>query len=133
MVQLGNKNLSGRVIDGAIRVHKALGPGFLESVYESALCIELAAMGIAFERQKPITLYYRNVAVGEHRLDIVVEGKLLVELKAVRALEDIFFVVGRSQMKAAGIADGLILNFHSMPLTIRRIAPEQLTPTFQSS
>lgn len=133
MADLGNRDLSGRVIDCAIRVHKALGPGYLESVYESALCVELDAMGISHERQKPIKLYYRDVAVGEHRLDILVEGRLLVELKAVRALEDIFFVVGRSQMKAAGIADGLILNFHSMPLTIRRIAPEHFPSTFLSS
>ena len=57
---------------------------------------------------------------------MLVDRKLLVELKAVRELEDIFFVIGRSQMKAAGIKDGLILNFQSMPLTIRRIAPEQI-------
>lgn len=133
MAELGNKELSGRVIEAAIRVHKTLGPGFLESVYESALCVELAAQGIAFERQKVVKLFYRDVVVGEHRLDIVVESKLLVELKAVQAIEDIFFVVGRSQMKAAGLNDGLLLNFHSMPLTIRRIAPEQLSVPFQSS
>ncbi|MCW5548852.1 MAG: GxxExxY protein [Opitutaceae bacterium] len=133
MAELGNKDLSGRVIDAAIRVHKALGPGFIESVYESALCVELRVQGLAFERQKAIKLFYRDTEVGEHRLDILVEGKLLVELKAVKAIEDIFFVIGRSQMKAAGIADGLILNFHTMPLTIRRIAPEQSEGSFQSS
>ena len=133
MAELGNKDLSGRVIDAAIRVHKALGPGFIESVYETALCIELKAQGIAFERQKSIKLYYRESEIGEHRLDILVGGKLLVELKAVKALEDIFFVVGRSQMKAAGIADGIILNFYSMPLTVRRIAPEHPLPSSQSS
>jgi GxxExxY protein len=133
MAELGNKDLSGRVIDAAIRVHKALGPGFIESVYESALCVELRVQGLAFERQKAIKLFYRDTEVGEHRLDILVEGKLLVELKAVKAIEDIFFVIGRSQMKAAGITDGLILNFHTMPLTIRRIAPEQSEGSFQSS
>ena len=133
MAELGNRDLSGRVIEAAIRVHRALGPGFLESVYESALCVELRAQGIAFERQKTIKLLYRDVEVGEHRLDILVEEKLLVELKAVAAIEDIFFVVGRSQMKAAKITDGIILNFHSMPLAVRRIAPENLTSGFQSS
>jgi GxxExxY protein len=126
MGELGNKDLSGRVNEAAIRVHKALGPGFIESVYETALCVELQAQGIAFERQKSIKLFYRDAEIGEHRLDILVEQKLLVELKAVKALEDIFFVIGRSQMKAAGIADGLILNFYSMPLMIRRIAPEHV-------
>ncbi len=133
MAELGNKDLSWRVIQAAIAVHKALGPGFLESVYESALCVELHAEGITYERQKPIKMFYRDVEVGEHRLDILVERKLLVELKAVREIEDIFFVVGRAQMKAAGINDGIILNFHSMPLTIRRIAPEQSSSSFQSS
>lgn len=123
MAELGNKELSGRVIEAAIAVHQSLGPGFIESVYESALCVELTARGIAFERQKTIKIHHRQVEVGEHRLDILIEGCLLVELKAVKEIEDIFFVIGRSQMKAAGIRDGLILNFASMPLTIKRIGP----------
>ena len=123
MVELGHRELSGRVIEAAIAVHAALGPGFIESVYESALCIELAARGIAFERQKVVPISYREHEVGQHRLDLVVERVLLVELKAVTALEDIFFAVGRSQMRAGGIADGIILNFAAMPLTIKRIGP----------
>jgi GxxExxY protein len=123
MIELGNKELSGRVIEAAIAVHTALGPGFLESVYENALGVELAARSIRFEQQKVISIYHRDRLVGEHRLDLLVEGVLLVELKAVSALDDIFFVVGRSQMKSAGIRDGLILNFATMPLTIKRIGP----------
>jgi GxxExxY protein len=123
MAELGNKELSSKVIEAAIAVHQSLGPGFIESVYERALCVELVARGIAFEQQKTIRVYHRGVEVGEHRLDVLVEGCLLVELKAVKELEDIFFVIGRSQMKAAGIRDGLILNFASMPLTIKRIGP----------
>lgn len=123
MAELGNKELSSRVIEAAIAVHTALGPGFIESVYEKALCVELAARGIRFEQQKVIKILYREVEVGEHRLDLLVEECLLVELKAVKDIEDIFYVIGRSQMKAAGIRDGLILNFASMPLTIKRIGP----------
>lgn len=123
MNAIGHKDLSGRVIEAAIAVHAALGPGFIESVYENALCVELTARGIRFEQQKVIALHHRDIPVGEHRLDLLVERILLVELKAARALEDIFFVIGRSQMKAAGIRDGLILNFASMPLTIKRIGP----------
>lgn len=133
MADLGHRELSSRVIDAAIAVHEALGPGFLESVYEAALCIELSKRGVAFERQKVVKLQYRGEIVGEHRLDVVVEGKLLVELKAVREIEDIFFVIGRSQMKAAGLSDGLLLNFYSMPLTIRRIASERLASETPSS
>ena len=111
MTELGNEELSKRVIGAAIAVHTALGPGFIESVYENAMAVELAARGIAFEQQKVIAIQHRGVGVGEHRLDLLVEGALLVELKAVSALEDIFFAIGRSQMKAMGIRDGLILNF----------------------
>ena len=121
MVELGHKDLSARVIEAAIAVHSALGPGFIESVYENALCVELAARGIEFEQQKIVKILHRGVEVGEHRLDLLVEGCMLIELKAVKEIEDIFFTIGRSQMKAAGIRDGLILNFAAMPLTIKRI------------
>lgn len=123
MAELGHRELSGRVIEAAIAVHAALGPGFIESVYEKALSVELTARGIQFEQQKVIRVFHRNVEVGEHRLDLLVKGVLLVELKAVSAIEDIFFVIARSQMKAAAIRDGIILNFASIPLTIKRVGP----------
>ena len=120
MTELGNKDLSGRVIEAAIKVHQTLGPGFLESVYENALCIEFKNRGLRFERQKSVKLFYE----GEHRLDLLVEGCLLIELKAVKAIEDVFFAIGRSYMKAISVDDGLLLNFASMPLGIRRIGRE---------
>jgi len=123
MGELGNKELSGRVIEAAIAVHKALGPGFLESVYENALCVELKRAGLRFEQQKPVDIIYLGEVVGQHPLDLLVEGLLLVGLKAVSALEDVFIAIARAQMRAAGIADGLILNFASMPLTIKRVGP----------
>ena len=128
MGELGNKELSGRVIDAAIKVHQALGPGFVESVYEKALCWELTRRGVAFECQKTVKLFYEGAEVREHRLDLFVEGKLVVELKAVSALEDVFFAIGRSYMKAVGVQDGLILNFAAMALEIRRIGRERLAP-----
>lgn len=123
MAELGNKELSGRGLEAARAVHQSRGPGFLESVHESASCVELEARGLSFERQKSIEGHHRPVEVGEHRLDVLVEGCLWAGLKARKPVEDIFFSIGRSQMKAAGIRDGLILNFGSMPLTIKRIGP----------
>ncbi len=123
MSDLGNRDLSSRVIAAAIEVHKSLGPGFLESVYENALCIELRNAGIQFEQQKEIEIFYQGEVVGQHRLDLLIEGIFLVELKAVRELEDVFFAMARAQMRAAEISDGLILNFASMPLTIKRVGP----------
>jgi GxxExxY protein len=96
MAELGNRELSGRVIEAAIAVHTALGPGFLESVYENALAVELTARGIRFEQQKVVKILHRGVEVGEHRLDLLVEGVMLVELKAVRELDDIFFIIARA-------------------------------------
>jgi GxxExxY protein len=125
-ITLGHKELSGRIIAAAIEVHQRLGPGFLESVYESALCIELELRGIRYERQKLVALKYRDRPIGQHRLDLLVEGVMVVELKAVRALEDIFFATTRSYMKAVEVNDGMILNFASMPLTVKRVGREQI-------
>ena len=91
MTDLGQKELSSRVIEAAIAVHVSLGPGFIESIYENAMCVELTSRGIKHEQQKPVAILHRQVEVGQHRLDLVVENTLLVELKAVRELEDIFF------------------------------------------
>jgi len=124
MAELGNTELTGRVIEAAIKVHQTLGPGFLESVYEAALAIELTRRDIRFERQKVVKLFCEDIQVGEHRLDLFVEGKPVVELKAVAAIEDVFFAIGRSYMKAVGAEDGLPLNFAAMPLAIRRIGRE---------
>jgi GxxExxY protein len=122
--ELGHRDLSGQVIAAAIQVHQTLGPGFLESIYEAALCIELDLRGIRYEQQKAVPVQYQGHVVGEHRLDLLVAGVLVVELKAVKALEDIFFAVTRSYMKAVGVEDGLILNFATMPLTIKRVGRE---------
>ena len=92
-------------------MHRELGPGFLESIYEEALAVEFALSGIAFVRQHPVPLFYRDHQIGEHRLDFLVEGKIVVELKAVSQFEDIHFAIGRSYLKAANLDDGLLLNF----------------------
>jgi GxxExxY protein len=122
--EIGHRDLSEKVIGAAIRVHRELGPGFLESVYEEALAIELGGLGITFERQKPLPIIYRGHHVGEHRLDLLVEGLLVVELKAISALEDIHFAIVRAYLKASALDDALILNFTSTKLTVRRVGRE---------
>ena len=116
-----------QIIAAAIRVHRALGPGFLESVYEEALAVEFALTGIQFVRQYTVPLFYRDHQIGEHRLDFLVEGKIIVELKAVSELADIHFAIGRSYLKATNLEDGLILNFATTPLTIKRFCRERLS------
>ncbi len=121
---MDTEELIRRIIGAAIAVHRELGPGYLESVYETALTVELSQMGIRCEQQKTIDIRYRGTKVGEHRLDLVVEGKVIVENKAVASLDKIFFVVVRSYLKAANLNDALLLNFAAMPLTIKRVGAE---------
>jgi GxxExxY protein len=131
--EIRDAQISSSVIESAIRVHKSLGPGFLESFYEEALALELMESGIPFERQKSIVLKYKGSPIGEHRLDLLVCGKLVVELKAIKELEPIHFSIVRSYMKAVGLESGLILNFGTMPLGIKRVAREHRLPEFLSS
>ena len=123
-MEIQNKALTDRIIATAIRVHKELGPGFLESMYEEALAIESAAAGISFERQKLLPVFYREHLIGEHRLDFLVEQKVILELKAISALEDIYFAIVRSYLKAANLDDALLLNFASTRLTVKRVGRE---------
>jgi GxxExxY protein len=122
--ELGNVGLTDRVIAAAIRVHTELGPGFLEIMYEEALAIELASAGISFERQKLLPVFYHEHLIGEHRLDLVVEGKVILELKAISQLEKIHFAIVRSYLKASGLSDALLLNFASTTLVVKRVGRE---------
>ncbi len=121
---LAEKELTGQIIDAAIVVHKTLGPGFIESVYEEALCIELNHRDIPFKRQKNVELTYRTEPIGQHRLDLFVADRAVVELKTVKKLDPIHFSIVRSYMKAVDAEAGLILNFAAMPLTIKRVGRE---------
>lgn len=122
--ELRDRQLTEQIIAAAITVHRKLGPGFLESVYEEALAVEFALSGIRFVRQKPVALFYKDHQVGEHRLDFLVDERIVVELKAVSALQDIHFAIGRSYLKATQLRDGLLLNFATAPLTIKRFCRE---------
>src|SRR5205809_7067311 len=125
--KLRHSEITDVIIAAAIAVHRDLGPGFLESIYEQALGVEFALRGTAFVRQKPIPLFYRDHQIGEHRLDFLVEDKIVVELKAVEALEDIHLAIGRSYLKATNLEDGLLLNFATVALTIKRFCREPPT------
>ena len=113
------EELSKRVIGAAIQVHKELGPGFLESILEESLKVELSTNGLHFDNQKEIRIEYLGVDVGIHRLDLVVENEVIVELKAVRELSDIHFAQLRSYLKATGLRVGLFLNFSKPTLEVK--------------
>lgn len=115
--------LTERVIGAAIDVHRALGPGFVESVYEEALCMEMASRKIPFTRQHTIRVTYKDKDVGECRLDFLVDNELVVELKAVESLTALFAGQVVSYLRAANLRKGLLINFN-VPLLkdgVRRI------------
>jgi len=105
--------LTGKVIGICIEIHRHLGPGLLESVYEECLCYELAQAGIRFERQKSLPVSYKSVKLDcGYRLDLVVEGKLIVELKVVDELLPIHEAQVLTYLKIAGLPYGLLINFN---------------------
>ncbi len=104
--------LAHAVIGAAIEVHRLLGPGFLESVYEDALCVELRLRDIPFIRQPIIAVNYKGQVVGEGRLDLLVGDSLIIELKAVDALAQIHVAQVMSYLKATGTHLGLLINFN---------------------
>ena len=118
---LEHEALTERIIGAAIEVHRRLGPGFLESVYEKALIIEPKKRGLALRDQMDVIVAYDGEEVGRHRLDLFVEDAIVVDLKAIKNLEDIHFAVLRSQLKAVGRQHGLLLNFAKITLEPKRV------------
>ncbi len=113
--------LTQRVIGCAMRVSNTLGVGFLEKVYENALIVELHLQGIECEQQHSLQVFYENVVVGEFICDIVVQNRLILELKACRAIEDAHQAQLLNYLRATGTRVGLLLNFGTSRLGIKRM------------
>ena len=105
-------DLTYRIIGAAMAVHSALGPGFLEKVYENALCLEMGKRGIHYQQQKRYRVKYDGVDVGEMIVDLVVEDQVIVELKAVRDLASVTEAQVIGYLKAAGLKRGLVISFN---------------------
>ena len=116
-------SLTHEVIGAAIEVHRELGPGFLESIYEEALCAELRLRSIEHERQSLVKVAYKGHAIGDLRLDLLVRRKLVVELKAVEALLPVHSAQVIAYLRATGLHLGLLINFNVPALKdgVRRI------------
>jgi GxxExxY protein len=116
--------LTEAVIGAAIEVHRELGPGLLESIYERALCVELTERAISFARQVEVAMHYKGAPIGEARMDMVVDEKLLVELKASEGHASLHLAQVLSYLKATRLTLALLINFN-VPLLrqgIRRVA-----------
>ncbi|MBU1298205.1 MAG: GxxExxY protein [Bacteroidetes bacterium] len=116
--------ISKKVIGSAIEVHKALGPGLLESAYEECVAAEFRAQGIEFERQKPIPLVYRDVKLDcGYRLDFLVENKVIVELKAIEIVPTVVYAQLLTYLRLLDKRLELMINFHveQLKLGIKRV------------
>ena len=112
----GDTILTERIIGCAIEVHKHLGPGLLESVYESALCVEFKVRSLPFNRQAGVPLYYKGELRSEHRPDLIVAEKVIVEIKSVEQLAPIHMAQMLTYLRVTSLRIGLFLYFNSAPM-----------------
>ncbi len=117
-------SVTEKIISSAVEVHRHLGPGLLESIYGEALCYELLLRGIPFERQKEVEVFYKDKVIKGQRLDLVVQGEVIIEIKSVRRLEDVFTAQVLSYLKSTGLKRALLINFGQGKLVdgIKRIS-----------
>ena len=109
------------MIGAALAVHRELGPGFLESVYHSAMRVSLTHRAISFQSELPVDIAFEGVPVGRSRIDRVIARQIVLELKSVDQLHDIHFVQLRSYLRATHLHLGLLINFNAPTLTIKRV------------
>ena len=119
-MELVYKEVTERVLGAAIEVHKSLGPGFLETIYEAAFAIELSFLKIPYERQRSIEIRHRGQLVGKHRMDFIIQNCVVAETKSVDNFDAVHFAQVNSYLKATGCKVGLLLNFKKPVLAIKR-------------
>jgi len=113
--------LTGKIIGCCMEVHRQLGNGFQEIIYQKALEIEMASQGLSFSREHEMDILYKGVQIGKRRVDFFVESKVMVEIKAVIALEDVHLAQGINYLEAYGLEIGLLVNFGAKSLEFRRL------------
>lgn len=117
----GLNKLSNKMIGIAINVHKSLGPGFVEKIYQRAMYLDLQRLGYTFRRETKIPLTYQGVTIGYQELDLIIDDKLIIETKAVSEINNIHVAQTISYLKATGCKLALILNFAQPTLQIKRL------------
>lgn len=121
MAEILFKELSFAVVGAAMEVHKCLGPGYLEAVYQRALELELALRDIPFQAHKCLHVYYKDLLVGEYETDLIVDEKIVLELKAVSAISSAHIAQARHYLAATGLRLAMVLNFGATSLEMKRI------------
>ena len=118
---MSTERITELIIGCALKVSQTLGVGFLEEVYENALVVELVKAGFNVEQQKDTPVMYEGVVVGVYKADIIVNGKVLIELKAAKIIDELHQAQLQNYLKATGIRVGLLLNFGTPKLGMRRM------------
>ena len=113
--------LTGKIIGCAMEVHRILGNGFQEVIYQRALAIEMNNHGISYSREHEMDILYKGEQIGQRRVDFFVEGKVMVELKAIVQLEDVHLAQAINYLEAYGLEIGLLINFGNTSLQFKRV------------
>ena len=116
-----NDPVTQQIIGCAMEVHKQLGPGFQEVIYQRCLALEFSATGLRFGREIEYPIYYKGRKVGTRRADFIVESRIVVELKALTALEDVHLVQAKNYVRAYNLEIGLLINFGGNRLEFKRL------------
>jgi GxxExxY protein len=119
--QYQDSELTSKIIAAAMEVHNQLGNGFQEVIYQRALSIELNMRSINYEREMEMQIDYKNMAIGTRRVDFFVEGKIMVELKAIKELEDVHLAQAINYLEAYKVDIGLLINFGNTRLQFKRV------------
>jgi len=120
------KEITEKIIGCAMQVHRTLGNGFQEVIYQRALEIEMSHQGLSFEREKEMEIFYREERIGTRRVDFFVEGSIMVELKAISELEDVHLAQAMNYLEAYKMEIGLLINFGAKSLQFKRVHNNRL-------
>lgn len=116
-----HSELTGKIIGCAMEVHKMLGNGFQEVIYQRALEIEMAQQGLTASREHEMDIYYKGIKIGNRRVDFLVGEKIMVEIKAIKELEDVHLAQAINYLEAYGLEVGLLFNFGRRSLQFKRV------------
>jgi GxxExxY protein len=119
-----HSDITGRIIGCAMKVHRTLGNGFHEAIYQRCLAIEMQKQGLVFERELERTIFYENIEVGKRCVDFLIESVVMVELKALSKLEDAHLALILNYLEAYKLETGLLLNFGGKSLEFKRVTNE---------
>ncbi|HEX3044867.1 MAG TPA: GxxExxY protein [Bacillota bacterium] len=120
------QDITEKIIAASMQVHKTLGNGFQEVIYQRALEIEMPILGLSFEREKEMPVFYRGQEIGTRRVDFFVEEKIMVEIKAVIKLEDVHLAQSMNYLEAYKMEIGLLINFGAKSLEFKRVYNNKL-------